>query len=53
MFAGALLWHVTLQFDDAGRSIVTSESLPGRFEGHFVEGAPKIYMSVDTSSIFE
>lgn len=53
-FAGALLWHVTLQFDDEGRSIVTSESLPGRFEGHFVGGAPEIErMVVDTFAVFE
>ena len=54
VFAGALLWHVTLQFGDNGQPIVTSESLPGRFEGRFVDGAPKIErMIVDTTSVFE
>jgi Predicted pPIWI-associating nuclease len=53
-FTGALLWHVTLQFDDKGRLIDTSESFPGKFEGRFVDGTPSIKrMSVDTFSIFE
>lgn len=53
-FAGAVLWHVTLQFGDQGGAIVTSESLPGRFEGHVIAGIPEIdRMVVDTSAVFQ
>jgi hypothetical protein len=54
IFAGGLLWHITLRFINKDRSIDISESLPGRFEGRMVASMPYIErLSVDITSILE
>ena len=52
-FSGALLWHVTLTYGSLDDQIVSSESFPGKFEGHIIEGVPSIdRMTIDTSSFY-
>ncbi len=54
-FSGPLTWYVTLSYGkDEGDRLNTSESFPGRFEGHFENGEPVIdRMTVDVSSFYE
>jgi hypothetical protein len=52
-FSGALLWYVTLTYGPPDDEVVSSESFPGKFEGHMTDGLPSIdRMTIDTSSFY-
>jgi hypothetical protein len=52
-FSGALLWYVTLTYGQPNDVVVSSESFPGKFEGHIADGIPSIdRMTIDTSSSY-
>jgi hypothetical protein len=51
-FEGPLVWYISLNYGSTEDSVVTSESLPGRFVGILDEGRPTILdLNVDISSI--
>jgi hypothetical protein len=53
-FSGPLLWYVTLIYGPPNDQVVSSESFPGKFEGHIENGVPSVdSMTMDTSSFYE
>jgi hypothetical protein len=53
-FSGALVWYVTLEYGPDEDPISTTESFPGKFEGHLDNEQPHIdSMVADTSSLSE
>ena len=52
-FSGALLWYVTLTYGPPDDQVVSSESFPGKFEGHIHDDGPSIdRMTIDTASFY-